>query len=275
MDGIREFFSKRVLGIPVGVFALLFAGSLLFYAIRMPKTATAVAAPDTEADTDELAGDVAGLDNPVFAATPTIYQPSGPSVTATPQADTNELWGRRVQEWLVSQGASVDVAQSVVYKYLSGVSLTATEVTWRDKAVKQYGFPPETVDVVAPTPTPPTANPVYNGPAVSQGKPPLVHTVKGNSDNQASELARLYWGSNSPDAVRKMRANNTTLVEPYATGTKVKISQTFTPVYFKATAATHTLYDIARKNGTTAPAVTALNPNMHFPVAAGARVRVK
>ena len=289
MERLAAFMSRRVAGVPVGVIAVIIAAGLLFLAFKLPKQSEEIPADDGDGEGDAPFGDGVDVSQPVFGATPVIYQPSGGGgagggVASTPQADTNALWGKRATEWLMTQGASVNEASAAISKYLSGEPLNTAETKWRDKAIAQFGFPPEGVEYVAPvddsvpTPTappPPAAPGPYTGPAVSQGKPPLKHIVKGKSDNQARELAVLYYGTNTADAVNKIHAANTTTQDPYPTGQAVKIPERFEPQYFKSTAATNTVYEIARKNSVTAAKVLALNPGMKFPVKAGTRVRVR
>lgn len=269
MDGIKGLMSKKIGGVPVGVFVALGAAALLWYVIRMPSTNNDPVAEDVT-DTGSDGGDV-NTDQPVFSATPVIYQPSGGSVASTPQEDSNELWGRRVTEWLIANGSTVDEASGMVTNYLSGQSLTQDQAKLRDKAVAKYGLPPEGVEY-APIDSPSGS---YNGPATKQGEPPLSHEVKGKSDDSPAELARLYYGMNNADAVQRIQAANTSLVTPYKRGTKVRIPAWHDPKYFKATSATRTLYDIAKKNGTTPDRVQALNPQLKFPVKVGTRVQVK
>lgn len=286
MNSIMEFMRRKVFGVPVGVLALLFAGGLLYMAIRMRPAPE----PEPDADLEDTpAGDPDGLDQPVFAATPVIYQPSGiPSVAATPQEDNNELWGRRAIEWLIGNGVSVGDAQTVISRYLAGENLSAGQGEIRDRAVKHFGLPPETIDYGKTRP--PQPEPKNHPPARRQGNPPTWHTVKGVNDNNPAELAQLYYGTRSREAVLRIKATAPAMrfgqesrrrkggksweVEVYPVGTRIYIPASYAPKWYRATAANRDKFSIARRNGTTAAKVEELNPGLNFPVKKGTRVRV-
>lgn len=248
MEKFKAFATKRVAGVPVLVFVAIFMGGLLYYAIKMKPAEPIPVVTDAEApegDGDYFSGDTS---QPVFAATPTIMQPSGPSVSATPMADTNELYGRRVTEWLIANGSSYTAVHGMVSKWLDGESLTAEEDKMRAKAVAHFGLPPESVafapvtsttsddtrgdntGVVGPirnpepapapidniytAPTPTTPPPVFapapapTPPAVKQGAPPLVHVVRGNGDTSYRDLGVLYFNSTAFDLIQRMKAQD-------------------------------------------------------------------
>lgn len=279
MEKLKALFTKRVAGVPVGVFFVLMAGGLVWLAFKVPSASTGdetdttdAAATDTDTSGEDVPAGDATATNPVFVANTT---PSTVATTADSGAqDTNELWGNRVRPWLVGQGATIDMASAVVSKYLAGQSLTAEEGKWRDMAVEHFGFPPENVDYAATA----SAVTTYSGPASRQGTPPLKHTVKGTTDDTAAELARLYYGSPLADDINLIAAANKGDAKPtgpYPVGTKVNIPKHTNPVYYRATSATHTDYAIAKKNGTTAAALMALNPTLKWPIKVGQLVRVK
>lgn len=264
---IAGLADKKVAGIPVLYIALGIGVVALYGAIAMkPSEEPSVSEEDVEGDVE---GDDAGDTSvPVFSATPVIYQPSGGSVASTPMEDTNELWGRRSIEWLVSNGSTLTVASNAIDKYLNGLEMSYQEAQARDKAVKQFGIPPEGI---LPTNSP--SAPVR--PASTQGTPPLTHRVVNTRDNTASELALIYYGRNGKDAVNLIDAANIGVPHPYKIGQGVKIPPYRNPKYYKATSATRTAGDIARKNGTTMQKIRELNQGMSFPVKAGTRVRVR
>lgn len=267
--------SKKIAGIPALYLILVVAAAGLYGAFKLkPSTATADA---TATDSVDIAGDSAGdTSQPVFQATPVITQVSGTvsSVASVTGPDTDDLWKRRAVEYLVSPsgGYSLDVASSAITKYLAGEPLSTVEAGARDKAVQQYGIPPESVPVsTVETPT----TPVYSGPASKQGSPPTRHTVKGTSDDTLTELCNLYYGAAAASMLTLVKANNPGLpTGRIPVGRVVIIPKLIQPVYYKATSATRDVYAIARKNGTTAGLVVGLNPGMHFPVSIGTRVRV-
>jgi hypothetical protein len=284
---IKTLSARKVAGIPVIYLGLLFVAVALYSAIKMKSGSSAPAAADPTA-TGDITGDT-GVDTsqPVFQATPTITQPSGvvTSVTATSGPDTDELWKRRSIDWLRQNGYTLDVATSAITKYLAGDPLSTVEAQARDKAVQQFGLPPESVPgtstVANPAPDPvstpvdvPTT-PNWNGPASRQGTPPCNHTVKGTSDNSFGELARLYYGQWGGGNAILIRSHNIGVPEPIPIGTVVHIPRHVNPEYYRATSATRTAVAIARKNGLTVSRLHVLNPGDHFPVRAGTRVRVR
>lgn len=270
--------SKKVAGIPVLYFVLIVAAAGLYGAFRLKPSAPDATAPASDAgDSTDIAGDTPDTSQPVFSATPTITQPSGVnSVTSVSQPDTDDLWKRRAIEYLISPagGYSLDVATSAITKYLAGEPMSTVEAGARDKAVAQYGIPPESTPV-STVETPVT--PIYSGPASKQGVPPTKHTVKGTSDNSFPELSNLYYGGHLSTMVALIAASNPTISRTSTAipvGTVVVIPKLVAPAYYKATSATRDVYGIARKNGTTAGMIVGLNPGMHFPVKIGTRVRV-
>lgn len=261
---------KKVAGVPVVYAGAVLAAGGLYWAIKS-KSTPAPSDGATAADSAG-AGDTTGNTNqPDFVANnvPTVSG-VGSSVTSATTQDTNDAWIRRAVEWLVQNGTPVGEASAALTAYVNGDPLSTDQGALRDKAVQQFGLPPETVPVNGQS-----APPRYNGPASSQGTPPLTHTVKGKSDNSAQELARLYYGLSNADSVRLIAAANPSLVEPYAVGAQVTVPKFHAPKFYKTTAATHSLYDVARKNGTTPAAISALNPGLQWPVKIGTRVRVK
>ena len=155
---------------------------------------------------------------------------------------------------------------------MNGESLNTKQKEARDKTVSHFGIPPQSIPSTTVTTKKTTSS---NAPASKQGDPPLRHTVMGTRDNTPAELARVYYGTTNQDAIEKIKSANTTMVVPYAVGSKVWIPAKYEPHYFKATAHIDTQYEIAKRNGTTAAKVEALNPHMHFPVKAGTKVRVR
>lgn len=307
---IKGILSKKVAGVPVALLAVLFAGGLLFMAVRMRSTnESSTSLPDDTTDGGDLAGDVDPGDQPTFtarAATPVSV--TGTSVTGVANADTNSLWAKRVSTWLQTQGYSYDQVQGMLSRFLSGESLTTEQDAIRTRAINQFGEPPEDVtyapiddttdDTDTPdpnqpnvpdppvtnppppgtTPEPPVTNPPpYTGPASAQGTPPCHHKVRGTSDDTEGELALLYYGSNGGTGKTQIRQANPGLdwTKNLPVGTSVKIPKLVDPKYFTATTNVRTSGAIAAKNGTDARTIQDLNPNMNFPVAAGTRVRVE
>jgi hypothetical protein len=162
MEKIKALATKRIYGVPVLVFVAVFFLGILYYAIKLPPAEDTSVVTDADAPEGDGTGDTS---QPVFSATPTIMQPSGPSVSATPMADTNVLYGRRALEWLIANGASYSDASAMVSKWLDGESLTADEDKLRAKVIAHFGIPPEDVAFAAVTPATSTvsATPAANG----------------------------------------------------------------------------------------------------------------
>jgi len=257
----KALLSKKVAGVPIMWIILVVALVGLYGAIRLKPAA------DTTDETDIPEGDTGGDGQPIFRANEDDSSGDS-SLDSSSTTDTNAKWSRRAVEWLVANGTSLSMASGAIAKYLNGETLSQTEGVVRDKAVKQFGLPPEgdlaTSNVLG-----------YQGPATRQGVPPVTHTVKGRSDDTFKELAHLYYGIDNADAVTLLMQANTTVTAPFAVGTRIRVVEYRTPRYYTATGATRTLYAIAAKNGTTAPKVQALNPKIVFPVAVGHRVRIR
>jgi len=254
MEGFKSLLKQRIKGIPVVLIVAVVAAAALYGAIRLKPAAS----EDEPVEDDGLAGDGGDEGQPVFVAN----QPPQPSTE-----DTNDKWARRAVEWLAANGASLSLASSAITKYINSEDLTFAEGALRDKAVKQFGLPPEGLST--------SRTGGYKGPAAKQGNPPTSHTVKGVSDDTFAELGRLYYGLSNWDAVNLIRRANLNVVEPFPVGTIIRIPLYNDPKYYTATSATRDLYSIARKNGTTPAKVQALNPGRQFPVKAGTRVRVR
>lgn len=287
---LNALTSRKVAGIPVIYLALAIGVVALYGAFKLKPSAPDTA--PTDAATDEGASDYAGdgtdTSQPVFSATPTITQPSGVvvgtgSVTAVSGADTNALWQRRTIDWLRQNGYDISTATQAINKYLSSEELSQTEAAARDKAVQQFGLPPEDIPNSPVTPAPPpivapvTPGPaIFSGPPAKQGTPPTNHTVHGNGDNSVTDLCKLYYGRSTYIEWNLLKAWNPgkALTAPIPNDTRVHIPKFVNPVYYKATSATRGLYAIASKNGVSAAFVQALNPGKNFPVAVGTQVRV-
>lgn len=272
----KALLSKKVAGVPVVWVLAVVAGIALYGALRLKRSPDPVEEPTDAAATDETGGDLPDTSQPVFHATPVIMQPSGvSSVASVPQDDTNELWASRAVQWLIAQGESYDVASSAITKFLGGETLSIEEGKARDRAIKQFGIPPEGLIAGSVTKPVSTAPAGYKGPATKQGVPPLTHTVKGTSDDSAAELARLYYGLDNADMIALIKQANTSVGKwPVPVGTAIRVPKSHRPKYYRATSAVNTLYRIARKNGTEPDRVAALNPGMNFPVKPGTRVRI-
>lgn len=263
MNGIAELMRRRIGGIPVLYIAALITVVLAVVAYRMKRI------PDTAGDTpEEPAEDTPDGDGPdvnrvTFTANPNPNLT--PSITVE---ETNETWRRRAYDWILGQNLATPLdAGRILDSYLSGGSLSFDDGAIVNKVLKALGPPPES----------PTGTKVGAPVAKRQGTPPLIHTVKGVSDDSYGELSSLYYGaSNEHDGVDLLQIENPSVGHqgPFAPGTKVKIPRWVRPKYFRATARTKTAREIARRNGISVSTLLELNDGMRFPVKTGTRVRV-
>lgn len=271
LDRVEEIAGRKVAGVPIGVLGVLGGGSLLYYAVKMNK-----ADPPAVADTGVPGGDQADTQDgyegfqatgaPNYWGTGALVGPAGSAVSANVQ-DTNDAWVRRGVEWLIANGTSVSAASAALNKYVDGEPLSFQEGAIRDRAVAQFGLPPESAPISPVAP--------YKGPATKQGTPPLDHVVKGTSDSSFGALAMLYYGFSNAASRNLVEASNPGLGEPFRPGTAVKVPRFHEPKFWKATRSHTNLYEIASKNGTTPAVILSLNPGLKFPVKPGTRIRVK
>jgi hypothetical protein len=259
---VNDVMGKKVAGVPLAVVAG--AGAVILLAVSLKMKPSTPAVEDTTA-IDAANEDYTGVDNQPFQAIPAV---NVGSVTTT-SAETNDTWARKAIEWLITvQKAPVSEATNAVMKYLGGEDLTSVEGAYRDQVVKQYGLPPEVPasGVTAPKTVV----------GVKQGKPPLVHVVKGGPDDTYTELAKLYYASGSGENIDLLQAANSALGGhgPFPPGTRVKIPAWHGAEFYRATSATRTAAAIARKNSISTTQLYNMNDGMKFPVKIGTRVRV-
>lgn len=263
----KELLNRKVFGIPVVWIALAVSVVAVYAAIKLkPAEEPTEEEVPTEEETPEFDGDDGEIQQPVFVANPP--QQPGPS------PDTDEKWARRCIDWLRAGGTSVELATAGITKYLNEEPLTEAERAVVNRAIAEFGLPPESVPN---TPTVPPRNPStnYSGPFTRQGTPPLTHKIKGKSDDTVAELAQGYYGSSAPDYINLIKGGNLRNPGPYRIGQGVYIPKYRNPRYYTAKAGTQDQYAIARKNGTTAAKILEYNNGMKFPVKVGTRVRVE
>lgn len=274
MGRLRELLGKKVAGVPVAYIALFAVIGLAVYAWQTQSvSADDGATDDADAtETDSAGGDLDDSGQPVFVANPST-NPVGvtdPATNAPVSVDDNDLWLKRTVAWLVQKGyAGAGDAQSAMSKYLNGDNLSYDEGQLRDKAIAQYGLPPE----------PPTPGTTAGKAATRQFSHfPGVHTVQGANDNTYAKIAQLYWGRQDAASISALTAANVVEIGhggSFPKGTKVKVPAYAVPKYYTATSATKSLPGIARKNGMAQARLQELNPTLKFPVAVGTRVRIK
>jgi hypothetical protein len=268
MDKFNGILQRKILGVKVLYLAAVFVVALVAVAWRM-KSSTG--GPDEPiGDTvDDTATD-ASTAYPDTDGTGTVTTVTTGNTTTVTQVDNNETWSRRAIEWLIAQGTSPDKATTSIQKYINAEQLSYDEGQLRDKAVAQFGLPPE-IPISGGT----LAKPATAAPVVKSYKPPAVHKVTGSSDNTYTELAKLYYGSSADKYVDLIQAHNSLKHSgEFKVGTNVFIPAKTEPRYYKAVAGKVTAEKIAAANGLSTRALRELNDAMKFPVKVGTQVRV-
>lgn len=281
-----SFLRRKLFG-RVPVLYVLAAGVVVLAVVAWRMKASSDATPDdTSGATDEpsdtstidpiATGDVSGVTNTGgFVANPQpaiVTNDDGTTGNAT-IAD-NQTWLRKSVEWLVANGQNAGYAQQALQAYLNGEQLSYGQGQLRDRAVKQFGLPPEQFNVGGTLGKP-------ADPAKKQGPLPRTHVVKGPNDNTYAKLAQLYYGNGDSAHVNLIKAENTPQATwgnsngPFPVGSGVRIPAYIAPVYYRSTKKINTLAEIASKNGRSQNDIQVLNPGMKFPVKSGTRVRVK
>ena len=273
---LSELTAKKVAGIPVVYIALVLAGAVAYYAWKLAPSAgpsDASGAGPAEGDTasEVGSGGDAGSVYDGLKTSGTVVVAPQPTPTTEAVAETNQTWLKAAIDYVVNEKklANVGDAQIALQKYLDGTDLTFDEGAIRDAAVAKLKLPPEGIAKVGIT---------QAAPAQKQFSGSGVHTVKGVNDNTPMKLAGLYYGSADWTHANFIASYNTSLGPPattYTPGTKVTIPNYISPVYFTVTSTTRTFATVAQKNGTTAPAVFALNPTWSEPFNVNSKIRVK
>lgn len=276
---LSELMRRKVFGIPIVYIAALFVAVLVFIAWRVKDVSgSANESPSDTGEESDVEGDVTPVGNPVFIANPSLTPSTGATATDTPSVDTNEAWAKRAIEWISAHNTEFDYpvsthdAHRAVYGYLNSDALSIRQREVVDRAIRQFGLPPE-----VPTPGQ-TKTPNY--PAARQGTPPTNHTVKYTTENDFWKLARLYYGSEHYDYVNFLEVANLGVVpkgkNAIPLGTRVKIPAYKNPKYYTSTKSYNTIEKIAARNGTSTAVIRELNDSINFNTALkpGTRVRV-
>lgn len=305
MDKLRALMSRKVAGIPVMAIAAVLMGALLYAAFKMkaapeeePTDASA-----TDVDTEQAVGD--GDDSneqPTFIVPGSRLNTGGvvdsntgtvPEVPGVAVPTTNELWRAEVTAWLTGQGLSGTNAAMIMANYFDGVSMTAENTAWINKAIAKFGQPPEGPPDYVSLPTTPGQVPEVPLPAAPSQEARQVsyarshggkqfsgkgkHFVQGtHGDTTFKGLARLYYGDERMWVRIKALSYNAGYREPFPKHRIVEIPLYVTPRYYTIprTGRTDKAY-VAGKNGTTVDALEKLNPGYKWPGKRGTRVRVR
>lgn len=271
----ESFLRKRVAGIPV---AYLLGGGVVVLAVvawRMKSTSgedTDDIPMEEEQNQDARIDLDTGQGYDAFVAKGSITAAPAPKPEDNTPEETNNTWLKKAVEWRVSQGASAGTVQNALQAYLAGAQLSAAQGAERDRAVKQFGLPPDPSEKTNAISAPISA-PI----ARSQGPLPRYHKVTNSSDDTFVELAKIYYPTADRTSVTLIAEQNRYRLVgsgPFKPGTQVKVPAYRAPKYYTSTKKTNTLSEIARKNGLSKSNVQAFNPGMKFPLKSGTRVRV-
>jgi hypothetical protein len=305
VDKLRELMSRKVFGVPVMALAALFAGALLYAAFKMKSSVSDEELTDasaTDTDTEMATGD--GDDSneqPAFIVPGSRLNTGGvssdtgtvPEVPGVAVPTTNDLWRAEVTSWLSGQGLSGTDAAMLMANYFNGVSMTAENSAWINKAIAKFGQPPEGPPDYVSLPTTPgqvPEVPLPAGPSQEQRQVTYAkshggkqfsgtgkHFVQGtHGDTTFVGLAKLYYGDSRMGVRIKAQSYNAGYREPFPKHRIVYIPAYVTPRYYTIprTGRTDKAW-VAAKNGTTVSTLEKLNPGYRWPGKRGSRVRVK
>lgn len=273
-----SFLRRKVAGIPVIYLLGAAAVALAVLAWRMQNAPDSDVEPGAEAASDAVPMETVQNNSDVntdydgFVAKSSITAAPAEKVEEEKPEETNAQWLKKSVEWRVSQGASGGTVQAALQAYLSGATLSVEQGAERDKAIKQFGLPPDPPEKTGTA----VAAPVI-APAKSQGTLPRYHKVVNTNDDTFADIARIYYPTYDATSVTLIaNANRGRLVGsgPFKAGTSVYVPKYAVPKYYTSTKKTNTASEIAKKNGISVSALTALNPGMKFPLKSGTRVRV-
>ena len=275
MDKFNALMQRKVLGVKVLYLTAALVVALALVAWKMKSAGISpseVQYPETDTgtDTDTSATDTSAGYDPDGKGTVTVSTTGTNTDTSSTVVETNETWQRKAIQWLIGQGNAIEISTSAIQKYLNGDQLSYAEGQLKDKAVRQFGLPPDvpTVGGTASKPTTP-AKPVAHIPGT-------YYKVTGNTDNTYGKIAKLFYGSSDDKWIDLLQAANPKLghVGGWKPGTTVNVPPKTEPRYFRAVKGRTTLAQIAAANGITQYQLKEYNDTVHFPVKIGTRVRV-
>lgn len=275
MNNLKEFFGKKVAGIPMLYIVAVVVGIFAFVAWKLKPASTPLDATDataTGADASDISavttGDLAGsVYDSLKTAGTVVVAPSTDTVDTPVAVKTNATWLNEGVAWLQAQDrATGSAANTALSKYLAGQDRSYDEQYLVDLWYKQGGPPPDGVE---------PAGTIGAKPAQKQGTPPLAHVVKGSSDNSYGDVAMLYYGHNEQTTYDLVQAANPQLglTGPFAVGTKINIPAFHVPKLYTLPS-DMTASQIAGKNGITGYQFGALNNTSRTQFKKGEKVRV-
>lgn len=169
--------------LPLGVWIGIGAVGLGIGYVINKKMAKSVATQ--EPSSTQLTESGVGTGGGQFVYTP----PTNTSDTTVPE--TNQTWGTKATNWLISQNTDPALADQAVRKYLSAQPLTAAEKATINLVLIHFGAPPEPLPPVDDTNVPTT--PVLTA--------PTANAVNFLHVNRASRRNDLVWSDNSSSPV--------------------------------------------------------------------------
>lgn len=275
----NEFAAKKVLGVPVLYVAGAAVIILAIVAYRMkassaPADTPAEGAPDA-GTTDTTSGDpYDGFETKGTVIVSPNPVPNPDQELANQSIQTNQEWLVKATQYLITKNnVTGTTAQSALTKYLDGQDRSYDENALVDAVIKEFGLPPDGTS---------SSGTVGPKPVAKQFTGAGTHTVQGSSDNTASSLAALYYGSNAQDRIDLIEAANLSKgAGPWGVGTKISVPEYHVPKYYTTpTSGYLSAKNLAAKQGVSLDKLSALNnpkggaysPEYRF--GPGTRVRV-
>lgn len=253
----NDFAAKKVAGVPV---LYLLGGGVVILAIvawKMKPSADSAKADEVPADASgavedgsdpydqfETKGTVIVSPNPV---------PNPDQELANQSIQSNEEWLTKGVQFLISKNkATGTMAETALSKYLNGQDRSYNENELVDSVIAEFGRPPDG--------TGGTGN-VGAKPAAAQFTGSGSHKVMGTTDNTASALAALYYGSSAQDRIDLIEAANVGRgAGPWAVGTQVTVPAYREPVYYTTPGSGYlSAANLAAKQGVSLDVLALLN----------------
>lgn len=148
MEKVTAFLNRKVGGIKVLYFALIFALIVGWYAWRLVRNGAIDGATAEDSGGDSGGGESASTGALPNLESGTVYVATQPDYVADTDVETNDSWAAKVIKWIAGEniGTSLE-AQAAVQKYLAGADLSWKQGQIIDQAIGKYGTPPTLLDV--------------------------------------------------------------------------------------------------------------------------------
>lgn len=143
----KGILKKKFLGIPVLYLAAAAVIAFALYAWSTKESSGEVdldgdGEPDSESDAPNENDLNAGTIYPI-SPTGTVYAQSPQDVEDNVEYFGNDQWLQQAVAFLIQRGANPGEAQNALQAYLAGEDMTYDQGLLRDKAIKEFGIPPE------------------------------------------------------------------------------------------------------------------------------------